>query len=133
MSGESRKSSKAQLALAIGNGVAIAAWARANEVPAPTAFRWARDPMVRKTVESYRRRAIDQAVGRMTKQSTLAADGIITIAKEATSDSVRLRAFRAIFSDTITISKYSGLEARMCEIEEKLDQRDAAANSGFRN
>ena len=89
--------------------------------------------MVRKAVESYRRRSIDQAVGRMVRQSTLAADGIITIAKEATSDSVRLRAFRAIFSDMITVSKYSGLEARMCEIEEKLDQRDAAANSGLRS
>jgi hypothetical protein len=133
MSGECRKSSKAQLALAIGRGVGIAAWARANDVPRSTAFRWAEDPMVRKAVESYRRRALDEAIGRMTKQSTFAADGIITIAKEATSDSVRLQAFRAIFSDMIAVSKYSGLEARMCEIEEKLDQRDAAANSGMRS
>jgi hypothetical protein len=128
MSGESRKSSKAQLALAIGQGVSIAAWARDNEVATPTAFRWARDPLVRKAVESYRRRTIDQAIGRMTTQTTRAADIIIRIANEAESDSVRLRAARAIFSDMMAVSDHSELELRMTEIEKEIEKRNGDKN-----
>jgi hypothetical protein len=127
MPGESRKSLKGQLARAIGQGMSIAEWARANKVVARTAFRWANDPKVRKAVDTYRRRTMDQAIGRMTKHSMMAADGIAAIAQEAASDSVRLRAFRALFSDTISVSKYTGLEFRVTEMEEKLENRDAAA------
>ena len=67
----------------------------------------------------------------MTKHTTRAAHGIVTIATEAESDSVRLRAWRAIFSDMMAVSKYSGLEVRMTEIEEKLLQRDDAASSNI--
>ena len=85
--------------------------------------------MVRKKVESCRRRTMDQAIGRMTKHSTWAADGIAAIARDAESDSVRLRAFRAIFSDVMAVSHYNGLEGRMAEIEDKLLKRAGAAAS----
>jgi len=75
-----------------------------------------------------RRSMMDQAVGRMTKLSTWAVDGIEGIAKDAESDSVRLRAFRAILSDGMAVSKHNGLEIRMTEIEEQLIER--AGNSG---
>ena len=131
MAGEHRKSTKAQLALALAQGVSAANWARTNDVTKMTAYRWAKDPMVRKAVESYRRRTIDQAIGWMTKHTTRAAHGIVTIAREAESDSVRLRAWRAIFSDMMAVSKYSGLEARLTEVEEMALQRDGAASSTF--
>jgi hypothetical protein len=130
LSGEGRKSGKTQLALALAQGVSIARWAHANEVPAPTAFRWGRDPAVRKAVESYRRRTIDQAVGLMAMNFTKAARVIIAVAREAESESVRLRAARAIFSDMMTVSKYIGLEERMSEIEAQVaQQRDDDAKS----
>jgi hypothetical protein len=130
MSGEARKSGKTQLALALAQGVSIARWAHANQVPAPTAFRWARDPAVRNAVESYRRRTIDQAVGLMATNFTKAARVIITVAREAESESVRLRAARAIFSDMMTVSKYMRLEERMTEIEAQVaQQRDDDAKS----
>ena len=108
--------------------------ARANQVPKNTAYRWARDPKVRKAVESHRRRTIDQAIGRMTEYSTWAVGGIAAIAREAESDSVRLRALRAIFSDLMAVSKHSGLEARMAEIEEKIEEQRGAEgkSSGIR-
>ena len=83
--------------------------------------------MVRKVVESYRRRTIDQAIGRMTKHTNRAADIIVRIAKDAESDLVRLRAARAIFSDMMAVSEYSGLEFRMTAIEENFLKRDGAA------
>ena len=86
--------------------------------------------MVRKAVESCRRRTLDQAIGRMTEHSTWAADGIATIAREAKSDSVRLRACRAIVTDTMAVSKYSGLEARMAEIESRLSEQARLADTG---
>src|ERR1017187_2398007 len=87
--------------------------------------------MVRKAVESYRRRTVDQAIGRMTKHTTRVADVIVRIANDAESDSVRLRAARAIFSDMMAVSKYSGLEGRMTEIEEKLLERAGGASSNI--
>jgi hypothetical protein len=85
--------------------------------------------LVRKAVESYRRRVIDQAIGQMTRQTTRAAKVIIRIANEAESESVQLRAARALFSDVITVSKYSGLEGRLTELEEQVRERDAATSA----
>ena len=100
--------------------------ARANNVAKNTAYRWARDPKVRKAVESHRRRAIDQAIGQMAKHSTWAVGGILAIARESESDSVRLRALRSLFSDMMAVSKHSGLESRVAELEEKLEARPGA-------
>jgi hypothetical protein len=132
MSEQPRKSSngtKTQLALAVAQGVRIAAWARTNGVPRRTAFRWAKEPDVRKAVEAYRRRTIDLAVGRMTKGSSEAAELILKIAHEADTYAVRLRAARAVLSDMIKVAKFSGIEERMTAIEDKLDKRDAAVGS----
>jgi hypothetical protein len=52
--------------------------------------------------------------------ATKAADGIAELATGAESESVRLRAWRAILADQIAISKFSDLEHRMAEIEEQL-------------
>jgi hypothetical protein len=125
MADEHRKSRKAQLALALARGVSVAQWARNHEVPKVTAYRWAKDPAVRKAVEAYRRRTIDQAIGMMTNQTTRAAGVIARIATEGESETVRLRACRAIFTDMIKVSRYSGLEARMVEIEEQNKQQEA--------
>jgi hypothetical protein len=131
MSQEQPKGGKTELALALAQGISAAQWARANQVPKNTAYRWARDRKVRSAVESHRRRTIDQAIGRMTKQSTRAVDGIIRIAREAESDSVRLRAYRAIFSDMMAVTKHSGFEARIAELEEKLEEQRGAEGKTF--
>jgi hypothetical protein len=99
MSGESRKSSKAQLALAIAQGVSVTAWARANGVSRMTGFRWARDPLVRKTVERCRRRTIEDGIRRISKQSGWAGDGIGMLARIANSETVKVEEFRAILAD----------------------------------
>jgi hypothetical protein len=128
MSEEPVKGTKTDLAIALAQGISAGKWARANNVPENTARNWAREPVVRKEVEACRRRIMDRAVGRMTKRSVWAADGIAAIARHAASDSVRLRAFRAIFSDSITVSKYNGLENRVTEMEERLSARAGNAD-----
>jgi hypothetical protein len=92
-------------------------------VPERPAFRWAQDPKVRREVEACRRRALSEAIGRLTRMSVNAVDGIVTLAKEADSESVQPRAWRAVFADQIAVSKFSDLEYRMAEIEEQLSER----------
>jgi len=44
---ERPRSRKTELALAIANGTSVTAWARGNQVPKRTAYRWAGEPEVR--------------------------------------------------------------------------------------
>ena len=96
MSEEIPESKKTGLAYAIAQGKSVPAWARQNDVPRSTAYYWAGQPEVRRMVETLRRRSLDRAVGRMASRAVAAADGINKLAMEAESESVRLRAWRAI-------------------------------------
>src|SRR5438270_3143173 len=123
MEKEVRRDKKIQLALAIAGGESIAAWANQNGVSERTAFYWAKAPKVRREVDACRRRALNEAIGRMTRISMNAVDGIVTLAKEAESESVQLRAWRAVLGDMMSVSKFSDLEYRMTELEEQVRER----------
>ena len=124
---EHRESTKTQLAAALAQGVSVGKWARENDVPNSTAYRWASEPEIRRAVEASRRRALDRAVTLMTKRAGWAAGRIIVLAARAESESVRLRAARAIFGDMMSVSRYSDLEDRMTKIEER--GREDAGNA----
>jgi hypothetical protein len=94
MEKEVRRLKKINLAASVAEGESIAEWARENGVPVRTAQRWAQDRNVRREVDACRRRALNQAVGRLTHMSRNAIDGIVHLAKEADSESVQLRAWR---------------------------------------
>src|SRR6476619_1302435 len=125
---EPRERDKLGLAVALARGSSISAWARANGVAKETARRWSHEPEVRALVEDTRRRAIDRAVGVLAGRAGWAATGICKIAGGAESESVRLRAFRAVLSDMMAVSKYSGLEERMNELEEHVRRQKAGGN-----
>ena len=92
MSRAKRTSLKTRLATAIAEGQACAEWASENRVAVRTARRWAAEPDVRTEVESFRRTALDQAVGRMAKRVAWATERIAHLADNAKSESVRLAA-----------------------------------------
>ena len=123
MEKEVRRLKKINLALAVAEGESIAEWARQNGVPERTAQRWAQDRNVRREVDACRRRALNQAVGRLTGMAMNAVDGIANLAKEADSESVQLRAWRGVLADLMSVSKFSVLEYRMTELEEEFDKR----------
>ena len=123
MEKEVRRHKKINLALAIAEGESIAEWARQNGVSERTAFRWASDPEVRRQAEATRRRALGQAIGRLTGMAMNAVDGIAHLAKAAESESVQLRAWRAVLADNMAVAKFADLEHRMTEIEEQLEKR----------
>jgi hypothetical protein len=131
---EPRERNELSLANALAKGTSIRAWARANDVPKSTAIHWAKEPEVRAEIEAFRRRAIDQAVGAFAGHAAWAAKGICALAEGAESESVKLRAMRAIFADMMAVSRYSGLEERMAELEAHVrEQRGGGASqpSGF--
>jgi hypothetical protein len=112
-----------QLAIAIARGKSIAAWARENQVPTRTAYGWAGDPDLRRLVDEWRRHSLDRALGWMAGHSMRAVIGITNLGENAESESVQLRAHRAILFDQLAIAKQANLEFRMAKIEEKLRDR----------
>src|SRR5580704_10258320 len=112
-----------QLAMAIAQGRSVALWARDNQVPRSTAYRWASQPELRATVKSCRRRARDRALGRMAMQAQRASDQIAKLAAGAESESVKLRALRSILAGVISVSKFSDLRRRLAAIEQELHER----------
>jgi hypothetical protein len=128
MSEEFPESKKTGLAVAIAQGNSVRAWARQNKVAKSTANYWAGQPEVRRLVETLRRRSLDRAVGRMASRAVAAADGINKLAVEAESESVRLRAWRAMLSDQIAVSKHAGWECRLADLEEKARAQSEGPN-----
>jgi hypothetical protein len=129
MAGEVLESKKFHLALAVAHGHSIAAWADTNQVPQSTAFRWARGPKFRAHVAKTRQSVLDQAVGVMTRNATAAAERIVQLGETAESDSVKLRALRAILSDPIAVNQYNRLEDRLAELEEQFDAKERAGST----
>jgi hypothetical protein len=120
MSEQHRDIIKSQLAIAIAQGGSVGEWARANGVPKSTAYKWANEREFRRQVEASRRQSIDQAVDYLAKLTPWAAARIAELAESADSESVRLRALRAIFADMMAASKYTGLEERVGHLEDHL-------------
>jgi hypothetical protein len=115
--------------LAIASGVSVDKWSRNNGVSRRAAFRWAKAPKVRAEVEEYRRRALDQALGRMARRVSWATDGIAKLAKNAKSESVKLAALRSMVSDLMSVSDFAVMDKRMTKIEEQLNGQGETAAS----
>ena len=104
MTKELRHQRKAGLALAIAQGRSVALWAHDNDVPRSTAYRWACQPDVRASAESCHRRAQDRALGRMANRAYWAGYRVATLARDAESEAVRLRALRSVLSGANAMS-----------------------------
>jgi hypothetical protein len=55
---------------------------------------------------------------------TAVETGIAELAESAESESVRLRALRAILGDMMAVSKYTGLEDRVAGLEERVREQN---------
>jgi len=130
MPGEHRESKKAQLALALAQGQSVSDWARTNLVPESTAFRWAKDRKVRRLVAALRRRFLDQAVGLLASNAAGAASRILKLGEIAASESVQLRALRAILTDAVAVAEFATMEERLGYVEEQLHELRPAGKRG---
>ena len=126
----STKSQKTKLAASIAKGVSVARWAKDNQVPVRTAYRWSVEPEVKARVETCRRRALDRAIGHMSHRVNWAAQGITNLAENAVSEPVKLAAFKTIISNMMAVSEFAELKDRMTELEELLNERERAGRTG---
>jgi hypothetical protein len=115
---ELKQIKKSELAMVIARGGSIIAWAKKNELARRTAFYWAQEPEVREEVDEIRRQSFDQALGRINSRARKAADGMFKLAEFAKSESVQLRAWRALLADQMAIAEFSTLDRRMLELEQ---------------
>ena len=122
-SGHELRSARLNLAVAVAHGEPIKSWAEANNTSLHTAHRWASQPEFKRAVSGIRRRCADLAAGRLAGYANKAAQVMTNLAVNANSESVKLAAFRAIFSDMMAVSEFADLEDRMTEIEEQLRER----------
>ncbi len=114
---------KAALALAMATGRTVKAWAKEHDdVPERTAYNWARSPEVRTMVRRIRRRAIDRAVGRLSRHAAAAADQIADLAKGAESESVQLQAARAVLADLMHVTDYADHDDRIAALERRIHE-----------
>jgi hypothetical protein len=115
---------KTRLAFIVAQGGSIRAWAKENNVPERTAYRWSTDPDVRAKVDKCRRRCLDRAIGRLSYQVNWAVKGITALGDTATSESVRLAAYKSVFSNLMATSEFADLKDRITELEELLHERE---------
>jgi hypothetical protein len=123
MSGQQRTIRKKELVTALTEGTLLDDWARENGISRRTAYRWVKDPKVRAAVNLHRRMAVDQSLAVMSEQVTGAAKAIGELGKNAASESVKLRALQAVFTNLVAVSKFGGLEERITQLEEQFHAR----------
>jgi hypothetical protein len=132
MSDGQRQNRKKKLVAAVALGTPVAQWARANNVARRTAYRWVKQPKFKSAVDGFRRKAVDQSLGVLTGRLSKAATGIADLGDSAESESVKLAANKAMFSTTITLSKFAVLEQRVTELEERFNARTRNAPRAVR-
>jgi hypothetical protein len=93
---------KAELALAVASGQSVAGWAKAREVPEPTAH------------------AVDRAIGRLARRATQAVEEIVTLSKTAKSEAVKLAAARAILSELAGVTSHAAMQHQLAELHQRI-------------
>jgi hypothetical protein len=123
MNQRNNRDQKAALALALAGGSTVKAWATAHDVPVRTAYTWARSPDVRKRVRRIQRRALERAIGCLSRHAAAAAGQIASLAKAAQSEAVKLQAARAVLADLMQVSDYADHEQRITELERRVHEQ----------
>jgi hypothetical protein len=123
MNQRNNRDQKAALALALAGGSSVKAWATAHDVPLRTAYSWARSPDVRKRVRRIQRRALQRAIGCLSRNAAAAAGKIAALAKGAQSEAVQLQAARAVLADLMQVADYADHEHRIAQLERRVHDR----------
>ena len=130
MSKRNNEGQKSSLALAMAVGDTVADWASEKHVALRTAQAWSASREVRKEVRRIRRRVLDAAIGRLSKNATAAADRIAQLVKDAKSEAVQFSAARAVLADLMAVSNYAALERRLAAVERRMQDTAESPISG---
>jgi hypothetical protein len=109
---------KNKLAAVIATGGSIKLWAKANQVPERTAYRWSADPRVKAEIAQARMRSLDRAISEMSRCVRWAVAETRDMAESASSESVRLAALKQIFSNMTDVAEFAEMQHRIAQLEE---------------
>jgi hypothetical protein len=115
----------------VATGRTVAAWATKHQIAIRTAYEWHRRPEFKRTVERYRRRYLDRALGLLARGAAKSAAVVARLADKAESEATQLQAARANLADLMSVWRFAEFEGRMAEIERHIrDRSDDPAGSG---
>jgi hypothetical protein len=118
--GTPKKDVALAVALAAGSNVSVAA--EEAGVGRTTAYRRLADPAFRRLVAEMRAELMAEAVGKLAKTMTRAADTLASILDSA-NENVRLRGARAVLSLGQRLHESVNLDERIREVEQELARR----------
>jgi hypothetical protein len=119
---------KDELAVHCAAGGSVSDWAKKVGVNERTAYRLYADPAVKKAIAKHRAEIVQQAIGRLSIRSTWAIDGITKLARDSTSDSVKLGAFRELLGQLVNLSNWAEIEKRLIHLEQLYAARLGASD-----
>lgn len=108
------------LAIAVARGSTVAAWARQNEIPPRTAYRWSKTAEFKGMVDECRRKAIDRSIGDMCKHLLTATREIARLIKAGDCDSVRLAAARTLLDQFFAVRERTEFRAELQSLQDEL-------------
>jgi len=124
MPGERRnQNQRDQFAIATALGQRVSVWAKQNGVPRRTCYHWRKTPGHNITVQEVRRRVLNCVVRRFARNLTKAIGRVALLATESESESVRLRAARAVIRESLRFRVHADLGEQIVDIERRLDER----------
>jgi hypothetical protein len=127
MPGPRNRNLRTDLAVAVASGRSVAGWAREHNVPPRTAYSWAKSPEFKAAVEQYRRRAVDRAIGRLSRAATRAVDEIVKLTTGAKSEAVKLAAARAVLAELMAVTSHAENQKQLDELRARITSLEAGA------
>ncbi len=119
-----------QLALAVAEGRSVASWCKANGVATRTGYDWFTRDEFQRLVTAYRRRAEEQAIGRMAKNLGKAVNKVVQLIEEGLDDHVKLAAAEVLIDKLLVVRGHAELEAELRRLDERLEAQEDRRESG---
>src|SRR3954465_14151765 len=110
------------LVIAVATGSTIAAWCKRTGTGRTTVSGWQREPRFAEDVARIRSELLNEAVGKFTKAVSDVADGMIKLARSATSEATRLAAQKAVLENLVQLTEFAEIKQRIEAIEQRLKE-----------
>jgi hypothetical protein len=97
-----------------------------------TAYDGHRSGDFQRLVEEFRRRAVDEAIGKMSKNLGKAVEKIVELVEKGTSESVQLSAAKTLIDKLLQVQSQAELKDEIRRLDERLAAAEAERESGRR-
>ncbi len=124
------KSLFCDLALFVAAGGKVTSWCEANEVARGTAYQWRRNEAFERLVAEFRRRAVDRAIGKMTKNLGKAVEKIVELVEGGESQAVQLSAAKSLIDKLVHVQGHTAVNDELRRLDERLAAEEKRRGGG---